>query len=337
MADVFRQQPIDSGMQISGNVPPELKEMLNTQPQQQPQQQAQPQPQQQAQPQPQPSPTPVKSRATIGPQYVARGVLSGMLDKLDTAIYGEVQLPSKGRFYDDVANNGILHVRPMTGAEEEILATPRYVKKNEAIDMIFKNCIQEKIDPAKLLTIDRNYLLIWLRGISYDPIYEVEVRCTECGEKSKQEINLNELEVTYCPEDFSLDSLKGALPKSGWNFSYRLSTGSDELAVARYRDKRGREAGTGNRTDDTLTYRTSLLLNNIGEISNTSELHILLKRLPVADGGYLRSLVNEPPFGVDTTIGLVCGICGAEYSVDLPMEASFFFPQYRKKEENQEK
>lgn len=324
MTDVFRQQLDEGGVQISGNVPPALKRMLEN---------PQPVVGEAAVPTP-----PVQSRQFVGPQYAARGPLSGMLDKLDSAVYGAVTLPSKGKFYQDPQlAGGTIHVRPMTGADEEILATPRYVKKNEAVDMIFRACIQERIDPTSLLTIDRNYLLIWLRGISYDPIYEVEVRCTECGEKSKQEINLDQLELKMCPDDFSLESLSGVLPKTGWKFSYRLSTGRDELAIAQYRDKRNKEFGVAGRTDDTLSYRTALLLNNIEEVTDTTHLHILLKRLPVSDGAYLRSLVNETPFGVDTNITLVCPVCGAEFTTDLPMEASFFFPQFRKKEEKKER
>lgn len=270
----------------------------------------------------------------MGPTTAPTGPLQDMLKDLQVLNYEEVVLPSRGVFYseDSVLSGGVLHIRPMTGAEEEILATPRFVKKNEAIDMIFKKCSQEDYNPLDLLTIDRTFLLIWLRGISYSPEYEVEVKCPECDTKGGQIINLDKLEVNYCPDDFGQSSMMGSLPKSGYKFSYRLSTGRDENKVNAYREKRIRQFGAS-ATDDTLTYRTAQLLNYIGEINDVNSLSILLKRLPISDVSYLRSRVNDPPFGVDTSVDLVCPACTQDFHIDMPLEAGFFFPQYKKKEE----
>ena len=325
MTDVFRQQPLDEGgIEMTGKVPEKFKQILD---------------QQQS-----PPPSKATARPTppqMGPMAgIPEGSLGQMIRGLAPEImeFGAIELPSKGKFYDDpVLSTGILHVRPMTGAEEEILATSRYVKKNEAVDMIFKRCLQEKVDTTKLLTIDRNYLLIWLRGISYSTEYEVEVKCTNCEHKFKEVVNLNELPVNYCPDDFDMSSLSGTLPKTGWKFTYRLSNGHDELTVAQYRDRRNREFGR-DRSDDTLTYRTATLLNSIEDnegrsVVDTNDLQVLLKRVPVGDGAYLRSVVNDPPFGVNTDIVLVCDNCGADFNTDLPMESGFFFPQYKKRME----
>jgi len=281
-----------------------------------------------------PAQQPAKQRPPMGPTTAPTGPLQDMLKDLQVLNYEEVVLPSRGVFYSDdsVLSGGVLHVRPMTGAEEEILATPRYVKKNEAIDMIFRKCSQEDYNPLDLLTIDRTFLLIWLRGISYSNEYEVEVKCPECDAKGGQVINLNALEVNYCPEDFGSANMMGTLPKTNYKFAYKLSTGRDENKVNAYREKRVRQFGaTG--TDDTLTYRTAQLLNNIGEIDDANSLTILLKRLPISDVSYLRSLVNDPPFGVDTEVDLVCPSCTADFNIDMPLEAGFFFPQYKRKEE----
>ena len=59
--------------------------------------------------------------------------LEGILEQLrgQAFIYDEITLPSKGTFYNggDGPTDGVIHVRPMTGEEEQILATPRYVKR----------------------------------------------------------------------------------------------------------------------------------------------------------------------------------------------------------------
>lgn len=242
--------------------------------------------------------------------------------------YDEVELPSLSKFYRTIPQS--IHVRPMTGEEESILATPRHVKRGKAMDMIFEQCIREPIDVGEMLSIDRMWLLIFLRGISYTPEYDVEVKCPSCANKFNTMINLDTLEVEMCPDDFGPENLTGTLPKTGLKYKYRLATGEDEQAVQRHRDMRIREFGDQGE-DDTLLYRSALLLEYIDDVTNTADLKVLLGKLPVQDVNYLRNVINEPPFGVDTDVGLMCPYCNEEFEISLPIEADFFFP--RKKDQ----
>lgn len=264
--------------------------------------------------------------------------LEEIIDKLkeQSSVYDEVTLPSLGKFYNgkDGPVNGVVHIRPMTGEEEQILATPRYVRKGHAIDMIYQRCLKESYPTQELLSIDRTYLLIWLRGISYSPEYEVEVRCPDTDNKFQTSLNLTELEVSYCPDNFGPERLQGILPKSGLRFEYRLSRGSDERAVQDYREKHVKNWGdTG--IDDTLVYRTSMLLNHVEGLTDKLELQVLLKKLPIQDVNYLRNVISEPPFGVDTKVSIFSPYTSNEFTIDLPLEANFFFPRLRKKKEEE--
>jgi hypothetical protein len=262
----------------------------------------------------------------------ASGHLKELLEGLrgSTTIYEELQLPSKGRFYDgtDGPINGVVSIRPMTGEEEQILATPRFVKKGQAINMIFQKCLKEGFRAENLLTIDRTYLLIYLRGISYGPNYDVEIKCPECETKFSTSIDLNSLYVEYTPDEYG-PTLQDVLPNTKLPFSYRLSTGKDEQEIQDHRDRRIKAFGD-NGTDDSLTYRTAQLLNDIDGIDSKTELQILLKNLPINDVSYIRNCINEPPFGVDTNTEIVCPSCLSEFSLDLPLEANFFFPRRKK-------
>ena len=263
--------------------------------------------------------------------------LKELLENLrgSTATYEEIQLPSKGRFYNDTngPSNGIVSIRPMTGEEEQILATPRFVRKGQAINMIFQKCIREKYNVDQLLTVDRTYLLIYLRGISYSPEYEVEIKCPECEKKFSTSIDLNSLYVEDCPDNFGPD-LQDVLPNSKLPFSYRLSNGRDEQEIQEHRDRRIKMFGDSS-ADDTLTFRTAQLLNDIDGITNKQELQVLIKNLPINDVAYIRGLINEPPFGVDTNVEIVCPSCLQDFQLDLPLEANFFFPRRQKKAKTQ--
>lgn len=249
------------------------------------------------------------------------------------AVFETIMLPSGGKFYngDDGPTDGNLSIRPMTGEEEQILATQRFIKKGTALDMIFSRCIKEPYKVENLLTVDRTFLLIYLRGISYSNLYEVEIKCPECDSKFSTEIDLdNDITVEYCPENFG-PILEGKLPTSNLSFSYRLSRGGDETEIQKHRERRVKNFGDS--TDDTLIYRTAMLLERVEGITDKRELQTLIRNLPISDVNHLRNCTNEPPFGVDTKVSIACPMCLAEFEVELPLESNFFFPKKKREKE----
>jgi hypothetical protein len=335
----------DAPFQISGNIPPEFKAAL--QQGQPPQMQQSPPPArrpmgnpgsdedesfesfdappERKRPQQSAKPTP-DAKIRVQGSDALEGLLSQLAEK---HAWEEFEFPSKGKFYANIP--ATVNVRAMTGEEEQILATPRWVKKGKAIDMIFRRCIKEQINTEELLSSDRTNLLIYLRGISYTPEYDVEIKCPNCSIKFAHVIDLNDMDVDPCPDDFGPDKLSGVLPISKFRYRYRLATGQDEQEINNYREKRIQQWGDQG-DDDTLLYRTALLLEEIEGVSLKKELALLLKKLPIQDVAHLRNEINTPPFGVDTEIPILCPSCTEEFKIDLPLETSFFFPRKKTKE-----
>jgi len=265
---------------------------------------------------------------------------SGRLEELiagigerGSMIYEKVELPSRGKFYngEDGPADGVIHIRPMTGEEEEILATPRFVKKGQAINMIFNRCMKENFDSANFLTQDRTYMLIYLRGISYTPEYDVEVRDPDTEQTFATTINLNDLYVDYCEGEFGADNLTDVLPVTGYKFRYRLAVGKDEQEIQEHRERRAKNFDLSGQADDTLLYRTAHLIEEIEGLTDKKEIQTLLKKLPIQDVAYLRTVVNEPPFGVDTKVAITNPYSLREFEIELPLESNFFFPRARRK------
>lgn len=305
-----------SGMRVSGKVPEEFKQVLA-----QKRMQGQPR----AEKRNAPSEMRVTGSGRLEELIAGIGAKGGM-------IYEQVELPSKGKFYDgeNGPSDGIIHLRPMTGEEEEILATPRFVKKGQAINMIFNKCIRESYDSANFLTQDRTYMLIYLRGISYTPEYDVEVRDPDSDQTFATTINLNELYVDHCSSDFGPEDLQDVLPSTGYKFRYRLAIGKDEQLIQEYRERRAKNFDLSGQADDTLLYRTAHLMEEIEGLADKLEIQTLLKKLPIQDVAYLRTVVNEPPFGVDTKINITNPYTMRDFEIELPLESNFFFPRAKR-------
>ena len=278
--------------------------------------------------QPQLPPTP-----TVGHVTTNDPALNELLQGLQTQIYEPVSLPSKGHFYNpedaDLPKNGMLHLRPMTGQDESILTTVRFMRHGRGIEMIFRNCLREnQVNTEKLLSVDRTYLLIYLRAISFGNLYDVRVTCPDCSHSFDNEIDLN-LPLKYCADDFTTESLTMTLPESGYKFHYRLMTGEDEQKISEHREKVAK-AGS-NTIDDTAIFRCSLLIEWIGNdkttITDKTAIRTLLLQLPARDTNFLRNHVGETPFGPETEVKMLCPSCFHEFEMELPYDVNFFFPQ----------
>lgn len=331
-ADVELPQPPMEGLEISGNMPPELeRELIHSRgdnsvmkPKTRRENNVREE----------------RKQALSAPEEPSLSTNSAVKDLLNRVKkftefhYDEIHLPSKGNFYDgtDGPADGILHIRPMTGHEEQILATSRWQRNGKAIDMIYEKCIQESYDPVNLLSIDRTYILIFLRGISYTPDYEVEIKCPDCGTKYSSVIHLEELELDECPDDFGPEKLNDTLPTTKFSFGYRLSTGRDEIEVNKHKERKNKWFGE-RANDDTLLFRLANLIEYIEDVDNKKDIQTILEKLPVSDVNYIRNVINEPPFGVDTKIPQLCISCMSEFDIDLPVESNFFFPRRVKEQE----
>ena len=156
----------------------------------------------------------------------------------------------------------------------------------------------------------------------------IQIKCQECDAKLPQSINLNSLNVESCPAEYG-PILQDVLPTSNLPFVYRLPRGQDEQELIEYRERNNKAWGDS-KPDDTLIYRSAMLLENIDGINQRDQLSNILRNLSVNDVSYIRNCTNEPPFGVDTKIEVVCRNCWHEFEVEMPMESNFFFPRRKK-------
>lgn len=239
--------------------------------------------------------------------------------------YELVQLPSRGLTYPEewTDDEGRISMRPMTVKEEKIMATTRLAKQGKSIDMILKNCIEnDDIDTLELLSGDRSFLLYHLRCISYGAYYEFRLKCPNCSANINSNIDLNELETIYLPDEFE-EPIEFKLPISKHTVYYRLSRGKDEIAVLKERQRRASSYGA-DQIDNSLTERYLLQVTKIDDVEDRSQIRNFIESMMAGDSAALREDMERSACGIDTTIYESCPSCGADIETEVPLSEGFF-------------
>ena len=131
-----------------------------------------------------------------------------------------ITLPSGGYLYRNSTNDedilkGLIKMKSMTVAEEKILTTQRYIKAGITTRVILDRCIESNIDAKDILVYDSNYLMFYLRQISYGDKYEFEITCGNlgCEKKFDHQVEISKLNFETLPEDI-IEPIKIELPRS---------------------------------------------------------------------------------------------------------------------------
>lgn len=212
-----------------------------------------------------------------------------------------VDLPSEGRAYNRDGDDPIT-IRPMRFEDEKsILSSPNA----NPLDIILERCVKN-IKIQDLLLMDKHYLILKLREISYGNEYGCLLICPKCGAENQTNVLLSELPINPVPDDFK-DPKKIMLP---------VIKKEVEIRYPRVRDEK--YAKGGDWTESLWRYIVS-----IDGYTDKSLISEVVKKLPLVD---MKTIVSElnTPYGVETKAKLECNSCGGVSVVGLPIGANFF-------------
>lgn len=240
-----------------------------------------------------------------------------------------VQLPSMGYLYGGVMPEGKLEVSAMTTQEEKILAGGASSGTSK-LSILIKRCckLPKGLTAGQLLVVDRQYLLLMIRALSYGADYQFRVKCEECDTKFPYVLNLIsglplERYAEQCSEPFKVD-----LPHSGDTIEFRLLRGDDEELIAKetkQRFQRSSEVG-----DPGYITRLALHIVTIeGEERNRVDKEIYIRKMYAPDSLAFRNQIDEDTPGISPDLGIECPRCGEDIEMGLPLTAEFFRPKSR--------
>jgi hypothetical protein len=241
-----------------------------------------------------------------GPQNdeAKQAVIDEILKELPTDTAVEVDLPSECRVYKLEDPGAPITIRPMTFEDEKALISSS--KGQDPVNLILQRCTTN-IQVMDLLAMDKLYLIMKLREISYGDDYNTLLVCSHCKAENPTTVRLSQLNVNPVPDDFE-DPVTVLLPTINKEAKVRFPRVRDEKVMT----------DTQSALDQMWRF-----VSEIDGHTDKSVIAAVVDKLPLRD---VRTIMNaiKTDFGVDTKIKFECNSCGGVTVVDLPIDANFF-------------
>ena len=160
-----------------------------------------------------------------------------------------------------------------------------------------------------LLSMDKMYLLMKLRELSYGDMYDFNITCPSCKENIKSSIALSKhLNMNYIPEDLT-DPREITLPKLKVNAKVRFPRSKEDSLFK-----------------DTETIYTNLFrfVMSINGYEDPVFISKAINKMHLQDIKTLVSEINKGEYGVDPRFLFECPSCKFEEVMAVPMSVSFF-------------
>lgn len=242
----------------------------------------------------------------------------------------KIPLPSGGRLYQGVTDdpdvlNGWIYMYPMTVKEEEILSTSRFLKSGAATRMVIDNCIASDIEAKDILLFDSNYLLFYLRSISYGDKYKFKLKCnnSSCEQEFDHTVEISKLKFDELKEDL-IEPIKTYLPMTGYTVYSVLPRlfHSEEIYQRNIKRKKSTNDSDTRLVDNILATIIKIVDPN-GENLKQTDWEEFLTAIPGNDRAELKDATDNTT-GVDKLDGVVCPYCTTDYSGTIPIGTEFF-------------
>ena len=235
-----------------------------------------------------------------------------------------IDLPSKGKFYpkDNPLSSGMIELKYMGAAEEDILTNEIYIDKGEAIDRFLKSMVVSKINYDDLLVGDKDKIMVASRIFGFGKDYSVSYQGTPIT------INLSELDdkkidwslVTEGKNEFDF-----VLPHSKIKVTFKILTHKDERNIQSEID------GMSKISPDLKKNSSTRLKHAIIAINDNRDPKLIRdfvdKDLITLDSRPLRQFMNKVSPGVEFTTKGVTSSGEVMEDLSMPITVDFFWPK----------
>ncbi len=243
-----------------------------------------------------------------------------------------ISLPSKGLLYLEGSplRQGKIEMKYMTAVEEEILATPSYMKNGVAMDKLFQALIVTPIKYNDLIEADKDAIMVAARMLGYGPDYETKCTCPICLTSDvPYTFNLNGLKE----KEFSLDSIdlvginefKYTLPVTKRELTFKLLTHGDQQKIDLELEAINRKNVNGINKELTTKLK-HMILSVDGDYTKTTINAFVDNEFFAKDSHSFRNYIKSISPSIDFTVEFNCKHCLGTSEMKLPIGLDFFWP-----------
>lgn len=232
--------------------------------------------------------------------------VSLLLENLPTETDVSVEVPSGGRVYFG-GKGGLIDIKPIHFEDEKALATAGRGASFNPANYLLSKCVKN-VDLDDILLIDKVFLLLKIREISYGNDYKVGVACPNCSYENNLNLELDKLITIPVPEDIDVFNIPVHL--RGLNKDAIVMTPT--VAEEKY-------LGGGVIYDNLWRF-----VKSIEEINSPTVLSTVLSKSPIVDLHLLVNALSLSEYGLQPEIQFTCDSCSKTNLIALPIDANFF-------------
>lgn len=237
-----------------------------------------------------------------------------------------VELPSKGLLYpkENPLSTGVVEMKYMTAKEEDILSNQNYIRQGVVFDKLLKSLIVSKVNYDDLTIGDKNAILIAARILGYGKEYQTKYPHPLTGVEEVIAIDLAELKNKNV--DYSLyndnNEFTFTLPRSKNEITFKILTHKDERQIDD--ELKGLKKANLSAEVTTRLKQSIVAVNGLRERKDVREFVDTL--MLASDARALREYIKQISPDLDLTFTFVGSDGYIQEGVDLPVDASFFYP-----------
>jgi len=237
-----------------------------------------------------------------------------------------VELPSKGLLYplENPLSSGKIEMKYMTAKEEDILSNQNYIRQGVVFDKLFQSLIVSKINYDDLTVGDKNAILIAARILGYGKDYQTKYPHPITGEEELITIDLAEIKNKEVDYDLckNLNEFTFTLPQSKNEIIFKILTHRDEKQI----EIELKGLKKINLSADVTTRLKQSIVSINGSRDKKDIREFVDTYLLATDARALRNYMRKITPDLNLTFTFVGSDGYTQEGVDLPIEASFFYP-----------
>jgi hypothetical protein len=216
----------------------------------------------------------------------------------------ELSLPSKSKFYKGAK----VFLRPMTFEDEKAITVGKKYRE-DILKILLSRCLKG-INSKDVVLMDKLYLLMKLREISYQEKYPTVLACQSCAKPNNLIFTLDDLNIKYLEDDAEIEP-EIELPKTKVKVKIKHPRLEDEVYL-----------------NDELKIVDNIwrFIVSINGIEDPTLITKFLKdpRIPIQDVHKLIESIFKSDYGVSMTVKFNCDSCNYQNIDTLPLGSNFF-------------